>query len=148
MVANPPENMPRITPYLHYRDPGAAIEWLGKAFGLQARFSLPDKEGRIMHAEMSFKDGLVMLGPAMPQHGKSPLDLGGISQGVYVYVDDVDAHFRRAKEAGAKIEMAPETMFWGDRVYSAFDLEGHSWSFAQHVKDVPPEEMQPPEAWG
>ncbi len=150
MVANPPENMPRISPYLHYRDPGAAIKWLEKAFGLEVRFSMPDKKGSIMHAEMTYQDGVVMLGPAAPQYGnKSPLDLDGIvSQGLYIYVDDVDAHYRRAKEAGAKIQMELEDMFWGDRMYSAADLEGHHWSFAQHVKEVPPEEMQPPEEWG
>jgi PhnB protein len=149
MVANPPENMPRITPYLHYRDPGAAIEWLSKAFGLQVRFTMPDTKGGIMHAEMNLHDGVVMLGQASPEHGsKSPLDLDGVNQGLYVYVDDVDAHFRRSKEAGARILMPPEDMFWGDRMYSAADLEGHQWSFGQHVRDVPPEEMKPPENWG
>jgi uncharacterized glyoxalase superfamily protein PhnB len=63
-----------------------------------------------------------------------------------LYVDDVDAHYRNAKSRGADITMEPEEMFWGDRIYSAKDNEGHQWTFAQHVKDVPPEEMHPPGA--
>ena len=147
MVDNPPQDMLRITPYLYYRNLEEALEWLSAAFGLHVRFTMPDNEGRLLHAEMTFADGVVMMGPAGQEgDGMSPLDLPGINQGLFIYVDDVDAHYRNAKSKGADITMEPEEMFWGDRIYSAKDPEGHQWTFAQHVKDVPPEDMHPPGA--
>jgi uncharacterized glyoxalase superfamily protein PhnB len=125
----------------------AALEWLSTAFGFRVSFTLPDKEGNPMHAEMRYADGVVMFGPAsQEQCGMSPLDLPGVNQGLYVYVDNVDAHYKIAKAKGAEITMEPGDMFWGDRIYAAKDLEGHRWTFAQHVKDVAPEEIRPPES--
>jgi len=147
MVDNPPKNMPRITPYLHYQDVAAAVQWIEKAYGLEPRFTLPDPKGGLMHAEMVLADGLVMMGPANKAHGTlSPRDLPAVNQGLYVYVDDLQRHYERAREAGARIIMEPETMFWGDRIYASLDIEGHQWTFGQHVEDVPPEKMKPPEA--
>ncbi len=146
MVENPPENMPRITPYLHYHNVSAAVSWLEKAYGMIPRFSMPDSKGKIMHAEMTYAEGVVMMGPASEEHkGLSPKDLPGVNQGLYVYVGNLERHYNQAKEAGARIIMEPETMFWGDRIYSTLDLEGHHWTFAQHVEDVDPEEMPPPQ---
>lgn len=145
MVKNPPEDMPRVTPYLYYNDLSAAMEWLKRVFGLQVRFVMPGPDGQPMHGEMTMADGVIMMGKADPERrAKSPADLGAASQGLYIYVDDVDTHCDRAKAAGATIVMPLEEMFWGDRMYAAVDLEGHQWTFAQHVKDVPPEEMKPP----
>lgn len=146
MVDNPPKDMPRITAYLHYKDVAAAIEWLKKVFGFELRFSIPDPKGGIMHAEMTYaEDGVIMLGPPYDEHGAmSPKDLPGVNQGLYVYVADVDSHHDKARELGAQITMPLENMFWGDRMYAVKDLEGHHWSFGQHVEDVPPEAMQPP----
>jgi len=145
MVKNPPEGMPRITPYLFYNNLPKALGWLKKAFGLETRFSIPGPDGELMHAEMALADGVVMMGAANPKEGSmSPSDLKGIHQSLYIYVEDLDIHYRRSKEAGAQIDMEPEEMFWGDRVYSAKDLEGHIWTFAQHVKDVAPEDMKWP----
>ena len=145
MVQNPPKDMPRIVPYLHYRNMKAALEWLSSAFGFGVRFTLPDREGNLLHAEMRFADGVMMFGPASKEQcGMSPLDLPGVNQGLYVYVNDVDAHYKNAKSRGAEITMEPEDMFWGDRIYAAKDLEGHRWTFAQHVKDLLPGEMRPP----
>jgi uncharacterized glyoxalase superfamily protein PhnB len=147
MVDNPPKDMPRITPYLHYHDVAAALAWLEKAYGFKTRFSMPDPKGGLMHAEMTFAEGVVMMGPVSKEYGAlSPKDLPGVNQGLYVYVDDVQRHYEHAKEAGARITMPPETMFWGDRIYSTSDIEGHHWTFAQHVEDVPPEAMKPPGA--
>jgi uncharacterized glyoxalase superfamily protein PhnB len=148
MVQNPPKDMPRIMPYLHYNNLEKALEWLSSVFGFQVSLTLPDKHGKLMHAEVKYADGVMMLGPANPKYGSlSPLDLKGVNQGLYVYVDDVDRHYESAKAQGAVITMEPENMFWGDRMYAAKDLEGHSWTFAQHVEDIPPEQMQPPESW-
>ena len=144
MPKNPPEDMPRITPYLFYADPESAINWLTRVFGLEKRFEMPGPDGEITHAEMQMKDGVVMLGPVNRDAGHiSPEDLPGVHQSLYVYVDDVQAHYERAKAEGAPNITEPMEMFWGDVMYTAEDLEGHRWSFAQHVKDIPPEEMKP-----
>ena len=147
MPANPPENMPRITSALFYDDPAAALDWLAAAFGFETRLSIPGPDGGIMHAEMQLADGVIMLGPASAlEEWKSPQSLGGATtQNLYVYVDDVDAHHARARDFGAVILAELEDKFYGDRTYSVSDLEGHRWTFAQHTRDVPPEEMHPPE---
>lgn len=149
MPENPPPGMPRCTPYLYYRDVSAALDWLARAFGFTQRFSLPGKDGSIMHAEMGLEDAVFMMGcaNAESQMQQSPQDLGGVNQSLFIYVDDVDAHYEHARASGAKILMEPDEMFWGDRIYAAADLEGHQWTFATHVKDIPPEEIRPPEDW-
>lgn len=76
----------------------------------------------------------------------SPLDLAGVNQGLYVYVDDVERHCANARAKGAVIVMEPEDMFWGDRVYGVKDLEGHMWTFGQHTRDIPPDQIKPPES--
>ncbi len=145
MTENPPNNMPRVTPHVFYDDPAAALEWLEKAFGFEVRMSMPGPEGTIVHAEMQVAEGVVMMSPTSAgEQWKSPQSLGGsVTQGLYVFVDDVDAHCKRARAAGAKIASDPEDMFWGDRTYVAEDPEGHRWTFAQHVRDVSPEDMKP-----
>lgn len=143
MPDNPPENMPRITAYLLYEDVGAALDWLATTFGLAERMRLPGPDGAIVHAEMELADGVVMLGNPGPDY-RNPLSLGHSTQSLYVYVDDVDAHFDHAKARGATIIADPEDQFYGDRRYGAEDPEGHQWFFATHVRDVPPEEMHPP----
>ena len=146
MPQNPPEGSPRAVPYLFYNDLPAALEWLAKAFGFSRRMAMPGPEGKIMHAEMQLADALIMMGPADEQRGmRSPVDLAAVNQSLYVYVDDVDAHCRHARAAGATIVFEPQDMFWGDRIYYAQDCEGHHWNFAQHVRDIPPEEWTPPE---
>lgn len=145
MVQNPPQGMSRVTPYLFYNDVASAINWLVNTFGFKKGLAMPGPDGKLMHAEMIFDDGVVMLGAANDEYpSKSPKELPAIHQSLYVYVDHLDTHYANTKKTGAEIRMEPEEMFWGDRIYSACDIEGHHWTFAQHVKDVPPEEMQPP----
>ena len=141
MPANPPKDMPRITPYLYYEDVAAALAWLARAFGFRERLRMPGPDGSVMHAEMQLADGVVMMGRPGPDY-RSPKRLGQVTQSLYVYVDDVNAHFRRAKDAGAKVIEEPADQFYGDRRYAAEDPEGHHWYFAQHVRDVSPEEMK------
>jgi len=144
MPQNPPAGMPRITPYLYYSDVARALEWLTAAFGFEERLRLPGEDGTgVGHAEMAFADGVLMLGPASADRGAaSAQSLLGVPSSLYVYVDDVDAHCERARRAGAKIAMEPVDMFWGDRMYAAVDFDGQHWTFAEHVRDVPPEELQ------
>jgi uncharacterized glyoxalase superfamily protein PhnB len=95
-----------------------------------------------MHAEAGIGDGVVMMGNPGADY-RNPSALGGATQLVYVYVDDVDKHCETARAAGAKILREPADQFYGDRTYGAEDPEGHHWSFSQHVRDVPPEDMHP-----
>jgi uncharacterized glyoxalase superfamily protein PhnB len=143
MPKNPPEDMPRITAYLYYQDVAAALGWLTSAFGFRERMRMPGPEGRIMHAEMELADGVIMLGCPSPEY-RNPKQLGQVTQSLYVYVDDVDKHFRRAKEAGAKVLEEPADQFYGDRRYGTEDVEGHHWYFAQRVRDVSSEDVKPP----
>lgn len=124
---------PSIYPRLAYRDELAALEFLVRAFGLierrEARMEHPD--GTLAWLELG--NGVIMIGRSGPQrHGlASPIDAGAITSMINVYVEDVDAHHRRAVAEGATIQSHPEDMLWGDRRYEALDLEGHRWHFAQ-----------------
>jgi uncharacterized glyoxalase superfamily protein PhnB len=148
MVTNPPPDMPRITPHLFYDDVGAAIDWLVNAFGFTVRLRMTDEAGGVVHGEVELKDSLVMLGlTAENETWESPRTLGDrVSQRLYVFVDEVDAHYERALSAGARIIREPADQFWGDRVYECIDPEGHRWKFAEHLWDVDNRNLKrPPE---
>ena len=147
MVPNPPHDMPRITPHLFYDDVAAAIDWLGKAFGFEVRLRMTDKNGGVVHGEMEFADSLIMLGLTTENEAwESPRTFDGrISQRLYIFVDNIDAHYERALSAGAKIIHEPADQFWGDRVYECIDPEGHRWKFAQHLWDVDNRNLKRPE---
>lgn len=125
--------LPAIYPRLGYRDERAALEFLTRAFGLverrEARMEHPDG----MLAWLELGDGVVMIGRAGPGHHglSSPAEVGATTAMVNAYVDDVDAHHRRALAEGARVVSPPEDMVWGDRRYEALDLDGHRWHFAQ-----------------
>ncbi len=144
MVENPPKGVPQVHTRLAYRDPTEAVPWLERAFGLReregARVSTAD--GRISLTEMVLGAGLVMIGTAGLHGLESPATVGARTQMVIAYVDDVDAHYARAREAGARIVMELRDQPWGDRRYEALDLEDHRWYFAEHVRDVPEEEWK------
>src|SRR5712692_5134518 len=129
MVPNPPHDMPRITPHLFYDDVAAAIDWLVNSFGFEIRLRMTDKDGAVVHGDLEVADSLVMVGLTSENVAReSPRSLGGkISQRLYVFVDDVDAHYERARRAGAKILSEPAEHFYGDRVHECTDLEGHRW---------------------
>ncbi|MCA9522907.1 MAG: VOC family protein, partial [Myxococcales bacterium] len=105
-------------PYLFYDDVAAAITFLRDAFGLDERFVDRDASGKVEHAQLVYRGAVVMLGATGSHPGyrprKSPEALGGMNGGVYLFVDDVDAHAERAMAAGATILMPPTEMHWGD----------------------------------
>jgi PhnB protein len=124
------DGKPRIAPYLAYADAPAAIEFLCRAFGFEesSRFPMPD--GRIGHAELTYQGHPLMLASAFGELGfVSPQQLAGVPSQVHVHVDDVEAHYERAKGAGATIA-TPPTDQHGQRMYRAMDLEGHRWIFS------------------
>ena len=128
-----PDDYPTVTPYLYYEDAAAAMDWLVKAFGFEERMRMENDQGRVGHGELLIGDGLVMVGE--PGSGyENPNKRGGRStSGVNVYVDDVDAHFERARAAGATINEEPADQEYGDRRYIVEDLEGHDWFFSQRL---------------
>ena len=134
-VSNPPEGVPRILPHVIYADVGAAVRWLTEVFGFRERTWVRhvSADGVIGRTQMDVLDSVITLGtPGV--HGGSPRD--GVSDMLYVYVDDVDAHHAGAVAAGATVVMELSDKPWGDRSYQVCDLEGHQWTFAQHVRDV------------
>src|SRR3989442_15521988 len=139
MSENPMEGFPQVTPYLLYEDVPAALDWLTTAFGFRERLRFAGSDGTVSHAEMEIGEGVIMLGDPGPDY-RNPKRLGGATQLVHVYVDDVDKHFQQAKEAGATILKEVDDQTYGDRRYIAEDPEGHRWTFATHVRDVAPEE--------
>ena len=142
MAVDPIPKGPRISPYLLYEDVGKALDWLERAFGFREfgeRFTYPD--GKVNHAVMQLGDGQIMLGWPGPTY-KNPKRLGQATQHLYVYVEDVDALFKRARSLGAAVLEEPKDMFYGDRRCAVADPEGHQWFFAQHVRDVSAEEMR------
>jgi PhnB protein len=138
MVSNPPEGLPRVVAHLIYDDVGAAVDWLTNAFGFHERRSArhTSDDGSIGRTQIEVVDSLITIGqPSV--HGSSPRV--GNSSMLYVYVDDVDAHYRHARAAGAAIVSELEDLPWGDRRYQAADPEGHQWAFAQHVREMDPD---------
>jgi PhnB protein len=138
-----PEGYHTISPALTIDGAAEAIGFYERAFGASERYRMPSPDGKIAHAEIQIGDSVVMLSDPFPQSTvKAPTQLGGTSVGIFVYVEDVDAVFQQAVDAGATVTMPLEDMFWGDRFGTVTDPYGHTWSLASHVEDVPAEEME------
>jgi uncharacterized glyoxalase superfamily protein PhnB len=119
------DRTPNIFPFMRFTDADAAIDWLERAFGFQQHAVYRSDEGAVHHAELSLGPGIVMLGQGDPS-----------SQGVYVAVADADAHYERAKAAGAEIVREIEDTPYGSREYTARDLDGHVWSFGSYKPEA------------
>jgi uncharacterized glyoxalase superfamily protein PhnB len=138
-----PRISPTIIPQLPYHDLRAALEFLEVAFGFREieTSRVEDERGVVGHAMMEVgENGVVGLGGHGGHSAVSPKSDGVVSQYLSVYVPDVDAHYERARGAGARIVMGLRDQFWGDRTYEALDLEGHRWRFHQKVREVPREQ--------
>jgi uncharacterized glyoxalase superfamily protein PhnB len=128
-----------IVPVLRYRDAPAAIEWLCQAFGFEKHLVVPNEDGTIAHAQLSFGNGMIMLGSVLKNESefgslmKQPGEIaGGQTQSSYVVVADADAAYTRAKAGGAKVVMEIRDEDYGGRGFSCYDLEGHLWSFGSY----------------
>ena len=126
--------MPTITPIVFFSK-ASTIDWLAKAFGFEIIERHLSPDGSIMHAELKIGvNGLLMCGSPMPSAGmKTPTELGGVSHCLNIIVKNVNAHFEKAKAAGAEIVSEPQDGY-GYRRYLAKDPEGHLWYFATAVK--------------
>ena len=119
---------------LAYDDAPAAIEFLCGAFGFVERFRMKMPDGTIGHAELVLSGNVVMLATTWKAGGlASPQDLPALPSQVLCEVDDVDAHFERAKAAGAAVIGEPEDQPHGLRTYRTMDLEGHRWIFGSPI---------------
>ena len=125
-----------VIPALQYQDAPAAIEFLCRAFGFEKNAVYEGEGGSIAHAQLKLGNGMVMLGSAKDtEYGKllvRPRDAGGVTMSVYVIVEDADAHFARAKAAGAEIAREPVTQDYGGRDYTCKDPEGNVWTFGTY----------------
>ena len=142
-VAPVPPGHHTVTAYLTVDDCARSIDFYKKAFGAQEIMRMGGPAGKIAHAEIKIGDSMVMLSDEMPGSGsRAPKSLGGSTAGLFLYVNDVDASYKRAVDAGATADMPPADMFWGDRFGRLTDPFGHTWAIATHKEDVAPEEMQ------
>jgi PhnB protein len=138
-----PEGYNTVTPYLAVPNAAEAIDFYTRALGAKERSRMSGPGDSVMHAELEIGDSLIMLSDPFPQSStKTPKELGGTSVSIMVYVDDIDALYKQAIDAGATSLMEPDDMFWGDRFGSVQDPFGHSWTIATHIEDVSSEEMQ------
>lgn len=140
-----PNGFNSLTSYISVKGAGEAIEFYKKAFNASeiGRISMPD--GSIAHAELQIGNSRIMLAEENVQWGNlSPQTLGGSPVTLCLYVEDVDAVFTNALQAGAKItgDMEVKDQFYGDRAGSLTDPFGHKWSVMTHIEDVSFEEMQ------
>jgi uncharacterized glyoxalase superfamily protein PhnB len=136
------ERRPSVAASLCYQDPKKALRWLEQAFGFEPSMIILGPNDELMHSEMRFGDGLIMVASEWSPVHKSPLTINGSNTAtVHVQMDaDIDAHCERARKAGATISMEPTTQFYGDRTYRAVDPEGHIWSFGQTVQKMTSDE--------
>jgi len=126
-----------IFPLLRYDDARATIAWLCRAFGFIELFSVPDTGSPVRHAQLQLGTNIIMLGSVRNGDGvTSPRDVGVATQALCVHVSDVDAHFERARAAGALIVTQPYATEFGAREYHAKDLEGHPWTFTSYLPRV------------
>jgi len=129
-----PEGYHSVTPYLTVRGAGDLLDYIKQAFGAEETVRMPGPDGRVMHGEARIGDSMVMMGD--PGEGGEE-----IPAMIHLYVDDCDATYRRALQAGGTSVREPADQFYGDRSGGVKDRCGNTWWIATHVEDVAPEEM-------
>jgi PhnB protein len=129
-----PEGYHTVTPYLMVRGAARFIDFLKDAFAAQELFRMPGPQGNVMHAEVRVGDSILMLSDASDEQPPTAVML-------YLYVEDADAVYRRALQAGATSLAEPADQFWGDRTGAVQDPFGNRWWIATRIEDVSPEEL-------
>jgi PhnB protein len=137
-------NYPDVIPMIAYEEGPKAMDWLSSTFGFKERARMLGQDGRLAHGEMEAGEGVIMLASPTPDYQAPRHHRDGcesakkwsavpyIVDGVLVYVDDVNAHYQRAKQKGATILSEPEADDYGRR-YRAEDIEGHRWMFMERA---------------
>lgn len=130
-----PDGFHTVTPHLTVQGALKLVEFLKQAFEAKELFRMAHPDGTLMHAEVKIGDSIVMMGEAKGQCQPMPCSL-------YVYVNDADAVYKRALQAGATSTMEPADQFYGDRTAGVKDPSGNQWMIATHNEDVPPEQLK------
>jgi PhnB protein len=139
---NAPKGMHTITPHIVVSDAATAADWYEQTLGAVERSRIALPGGKLMQVELWFGDSAVMLADEFPEFGVlSPLSIGGTATVLHLYANDVDALWKRAVDAGAEVRQPLQDVFWGERYGQITDPFGHRWGLAQHVRDVPREEI-------
>lgn len=144
MVKAIPEGYRTVTPMFVFKDARKAIDFYKKAFGATERYVMPGPNGKgVMHAEIKIGDSIVMMGEENSETKcRSAESFKGSPVSFYIYVNDADAAFKKAVDAGATPEMVVQEMFWGDKMGSVTDPFGYSWALATHTKELSPQEIE------
>lgn len=139
-----PEGHHTVTPYMIIKDAADALTFYNKAFGAIELMRLTDDRGRVKHAEIKIGDSPIMIVDEFTEYEimRGPQSLGGAAMHIFLYVEDADALFAQAIEAGAKELMPVEEHADGDRRGGVIDPFGHIWWIATHIKDVPLDEIK------
>ncbi len=138
-----PEGFNTLTPHLTVSNAAAAIAFYQKAFGAteMGRMNMPNTD-KVMHAALRIGNSMLMLNDEFPEMGcTGPGNDGRGAVTIHLYVEDADAVFQQALDAGATVKMPIGDMFWGDRYGIVADPFGHHWSIATHTRDVGRDEM-------
>ena len=133
-VKRVPDGYGTVTPMLSVNGAAELIAFYTKAFGAQERYRMPMPGGKIGHAEFQLGTSVVMTADTM--------DRPPTQSALHLYVEDVDAAWKRAVDAGCEVEMPLQNMFWGDRYGMLRDKWGNRISIASHIEDLTPEQMQ------
>jgi uncharacterized glyoxalase superfamily protein PhnB len=136
MVTNRSAPRATVVPVLVYEDVTAVIEWLCDTFGFKERLRAAGPGGSVSHAQLDIGDCAVMLGRQGGEF-RSPRP-NEVTQYLTVHVEDVDGHFERSRQRGARILKPPANMPFGERQYTVEDPGGHRWTFSQSIADVDP----------
>ena len=132
------EGYQSLIPMFIFKDASKAIDFYKRAFGAEERFVMPGPDGKgVMHAEMRIGTSIIMISEENPDcSSKSAETIGSFPVSCYMYVENVDEAFKVAVEAGSKIQMPVDDMFWGDRMGTVLDPFGYSLSLASHTRDL------------
>jgi PhnB protein len=142
-----PDGFHSLTPHLVIKGTSEAIEFYKRAFGAEELCRMPspapgqDGQARIMHASLRIGDSRLFLADEFPEYcSAGPIGASPVT--IHLYVEDADAAFDSAVEAGAEVTMPLMDAFWGDRYGKLVDPFGHHWSIAQHKEDLTMEQVQ------
>jgi PhnB protein len=142
-VKRVPDGYHRVTAHLVVNNAAAAIDFYKKAFGAVEKGRMPGPGGKIIHADLLIGDSHVFLNDEFPDMGAhSPAGLKGTPVTMHLYVQDANAQFKQAVDAGATVVMPLADQFWGDRYGIVKDPFGHQWSIGSHMEDLTPAQMQ------
>jgi PhnB protein len=138
-----PAGIHTITPHIVVSDAAAAAEWYVQVLGAEERSRLEVRGGKLMQVELWFGDSAVMLADEFPDAGVlAPPSVGGTATVLHMSTNDVDAVWNRAVDAGAEVRQPLHDAFWGERYGQITDPFGHRWGLAQHLRDVPRQEIE------